>query len=845
MKTLLKLCFLCSLLFSLPLAAATLQQQIAVVWVTNTAGNSSNITFNGTDTRTAWNTVTNANTQWQTTNSAAATATNLLAHLSAYPPLGLASYTVQWSGTNTAAFWIVAPTGSNITASVIATWARITYVTNTYASSTNVVVPVASMPANSRSNITSGLIEWLNQNPAAAGHFISNNAAAFARFLSDKTNAQSFTNKVFRDAVLHGAALNQATLTNSALGGTVFMSTDAAGISGNFLWDSVWNLSVDPDTYQLVFADVGTGEAAFRLGTSQNIFIAPTVFSNAVSVYSDLFLAGGLTLEDTILGPNANFTTNTAFLSFITGTAIVARASIGTSVIGTLGVTGAVSSLSVTATSSITSATGTITGPLTVGSLKALGTNSLNGLTTNSGAILHRSFAISTLAAGNNIITRPTNNLVFFSATAGAATLCAITNGFGDGDWFDAVNDTGYALTVASESGFTAIPANRIRCVNGASNVTVFPGGNLRLSYSASAARWLLLYPEVFNAVATNAIASVNGTGSNIFLIAPVFAASATDTNTTNGHVWTATGTNGAGYWSAPATGGDAVLSNIVNAANIALSNLAYAIGLAGTNYTLAIVTNYITTASGTGTNTVLYKFIASSITGASNDALRVNNTNGHPTFQVLSNGVVRTGTNGNGLTISNSAVPGFVALIVSNAVPIIQINGAGNMVGIGKTPSSYALEIQGSMTATANIESSAGNAILRGGVGSKFYVNGFGYIQFPTTDGKMLIGRDAGGQGDLSYVSNILASATITATNGFASYATKTNITVSSTGLTNATGHNIRIIGITGVSLNQTVNSTNTYSLGTITVPTHLVLQNGEYITGTSVAIQGSCNSF
>lgn len=91
-----------------------------------------------------------------------------------------------------------------------------------------------------------------------------------------------------------------------------------------------------------------------------------------------------------------------------------------------------------------------------------------------------------------------------------------------------------------------------------------------------------------------------------------------------------------------------------------------------------------------------------------------------------------------------------------------------------------------------------------------------------------------------LCWTNNILVTV-----NGVNSFATTTNILTSSTGLTNTTTRNFRIMGITGVSLAMTVNSTNTISLGTITVPTHLVLQPGEYLTGTSVAVQGSGQSF
>ncbi len=75
---------------------------------------------------------------------------------------------------------------------------------------------------------------------------------------------------------------------------------------------------------------------------------------------------------------------------------------------------------------------------------------------------------------------------------------------------------------------------------------------------------------------------------------------------------------------------------------------------------------------------------------------------------------------------------------------------------------------------------------------------------------------------------------------NGIATAGTSTNVTVFSTGVTNTSGTTFRVFGLTGVSLTLTSGS-DTYSLGTITVPTPFTLQTNEYITGTSVAAAGT----
>lgn len=86
----------------------------------------------------------------------------------------------------------------------------------------------------------------------------------------------------------------------------------------------------------------------------------------------------------------------------------------------------------------------------------------------------------------------------------------------------------------------------------------------------------------------------------------------------------------------------------------------------------------------------------------------------------------------------------------------------------------------------------------------------------------------------------------TITGTNtilhtGFSSLATATNVTQGATGVTNTIGVKVTAVGVTGVSVTLTTLSTNTYALGTITVPRDISLKAGEYLVGTSMAYQGA----
>lgn len=223
MKTLrLLLCLLCASA-SLRLHAATEIQYFLTV--TNVpAGLTSNLTINlGTATTRSYsnNAAALPATSIQTTNTTAASATNLLLHLGAYPAYAVGSagpsMGVDYVASNTSTLVFTAPLNTNLTITLGGLWARGHYVTNTYADSAALLVPTNAMSIRLRTNAANALVNLL-------GGTVPSNSIPPANFglrhYTDNTSAQTLSNKTLTAPVLNGGRLVNATnltATNVAL----------------------------------------------------------------------------------------------------------------------------------------------------------------------------------------------------------------------------------------------------------------------------------------------------------------------------------------------------------------------------------------------------------------------------------------------------------------------------------------------------------------------------------------------------------------------------------------------------------------------------------------------------
>ena len=681
-----------SVLAVLPAPAATFYK--ATVTVTSVPPANAAISAPG-DSR-GWQTaasITNAQRQIATTNTLQAAATNLFQHLSLYGFTNVNGVKLGTNGTAVPTNTVVLEMAVDqfVTLTTLSNWATITYATNTASSMVAVRVPHTSESGLVQTQVVTGLINALADSRAT--NKVTNTSPAFSAFITTRTNVQYVTNLVTRggsnfNGVLSGVSgqlsnvgVVNLTVTNfaSPSTGTVSLAMGDASVAGDYAI-AIGDGTDAGGPYSVVIgiANSGTsGEGAVAIGnqTTPTGYASVTVGTDAGATtnYATAigYGASALHLNSTAIGESALTTASNQVrlgVSYDTvsvpgnfdllGTGFVAQVTVTNLDVkaGTLTNVGIAAS-GITATSATVVTLYATNGRIE--NMKLITAENYQHLT-NSGAILHRETTVSSLAAGNNVIDRGTNNFVHFSATAGAATICAITNGFGSGDWFHAVNGTGYELTIVNQSGFTTIPANRILTVNGASNVTVYPGGLMSFRYSTNDTRWRLVYPEVFNAVATNAIASVDGVGTNTFLIAPVLATSGSATNTTNGWVWTASGTNGAGAWAAASAGG----------------------------------TNYVGQLNGIGTN-----LAATYFTGTTNDPFQVQASNAAPVLVVKTNGFTGIKTNAPAYELQvagTNAATAFIATKTgSGSAPAYQFSdgrgffqdGTGGGGGIGVSP--------------------------------------------------------------------------------------------------------------------------------------------------------------
>lgn len=100
--------------------------------------------------------------------------------------------------------------------------------------------------------------------------------------------------------------------------------------------------------------------------------------------------------------------------------------------------------------------------------------------------------AITSLANGNNAgVIVGTNVFIEVSGPSAAFTINGIANGR-DGKLIYIVNQTGFDMTVAHQSGTDPVAANRIIAMTGADRTTT-ANGAATLIYSGAASRWLLI----------------------------------------------------------------------------------------------------------------------------------------------------------------------------------------------------------------------------------------------------------------------------------------------------------------------------------------------------------------
>lgn len=469
--------FLLTLAFSLQPSAFAADRITATVTITN-APTTNGMTFVvNADTRTWTNSVSAPTSQILTNSTAAGSLTNLYTHLLATPPANIVAY--QLSAT---AIRLDARTGTPLAVSGVGSYFSVTYSTQTVSVAYDLVIPYTAFPSGQRQTMTDGLVDWLNLTGTKS---LFENSTSVANLVGN-TNAQTITGaKTFSSA----SGVWNGTITNTpGLTGTM-------GAVSNGIW---WNGRLRAPTltngvnYGNAFDSPGSAASTLQLGNgaAASALQASALGYNATASGENSTAIGdsteALSTSATALGQAAVVETDAPNATAVGKSATVATLHTNSTAIGASALTTAANQIRLGTSAGYVSIPGglhvggSITNPIVIG------TNTVDG------HIKFIRYAASSLANGNNAaVPIATNTFVEVSGPSAAFSLNGIANG-SDGRFLIVVNQTGFDMTLAHQSGTDPTAANRIITMTGADRTTT-GNGAATLIYSAAASRWLLI----------------------------------------------------------------------------------------------------------------------------------------------------------------------------------------------------------------------------------------------------------------------------------------------------------------------------------------------------------------
>lgn len=443
----------------------------ATVAITNAAGttNGQTITLNAS-VRTWTNNVYTPAAQILTNSTPTGAATNLFNHLGFAP---LAGTSVSY-GSSTSLVVRGFP-NSTLTVTLSDGYGTVVYTTNTTTSAQVLRVPYSVESAAAQTNGATGIVDWLNL--TAATNQLKQASPAFAQLLGT-TNTQTvsgnktltgtlyITNANGVSNVIYSAVLPSPISTNAVNYGNAFRSPGSASYSEQFgtsaAASGTASTAIGYGAVASGLNDSALGTAAVASGGQSSAIGGSATASGANS----LALGASATasaLSSTALGTSAN-----SIYQYSTAIGRSATATKDNQVV--LGTSAEV-----------------ITIPGSIEHLKTTGTNSFSDLAL-------RRFAITSLANGNNAgVIIGTNSFVEVSGPTAAFTINGMTGSpLRDGHLVVILNQTGYDMTVAHQSGVEPTAANRIITLTGADRTTTGNGAATFL-YNANTARWMLI----------------------------------------------------------------------------------------------------------------------------------------------------------------------------------------------------------------------------------------------------------------------------------------------------------------------------------------------------------------
>ena len=500
----------------------------ATITVTNTPGVGTNWIVNGNSRTWTNNTGATPNGWIQITNGPGPTATNLYSHITRFPYL---SPFLQVARTGTNTFTL---RGSTV---VITTnnYFSVTYSTNIGTNLTIVQVPFEAVDGETnRTNNAHWLVDAFNRYPytnalATNANVLTNalikGAHPYQEVLGPigfrgrtAVNSNFFATNGFTSALTN---INPV-LSNGVNFGNAFRSVGAGGnslqLGSNALAKGTFSVAAGNNSLASNDNSIAIGTAA--KATNQNTAAigntaiaggngATAVGDNAAALFGN-GTAVGVTAtaaapNDTALGAIATASGGDSIALGVTSTASATNSSaIGKSTTASHANSTAFggtdfANISVSTTDTNQIRIGTDNNRISIPGLleSPKSTNSqFAGTNIARGSWSYPPFALSTLAAGNNIsVPIGTNRFVRFnSGPVSAATICgmigAATSGALDGQDVLGFNDTGFTLTFAVNT-VDPVAANRINTQTG-TDVAIPDQGFVNLTYDGTDARWKL-----------------------------------------------------------------------------------------------------------------------------------------------------------------------------------------------------------------------------------------------------------------------------------------------------------------------------------------------------------------
>lgn len=289
----------------------------ASVTFTNQTTNGMTITANS-DTRTWTNAVFIPSTQIPTNNTAAGSALNFLVHIGSYPLTGVGSFAMV-SVTNV---YLTSVANGNLTVTVSAGYATVSYVTNSLGTNIPVIVPLSGYNLPQQTNVSSGVTAMINDSSNTNWVHI---AAGASNLLALANSAFLPTNALNIDGiVLRGSGNPNKVWGTDSSGNPSWITVAQAFASTNFVTHQ--SLLVTNELNGS-WAYIGTNGEFFATNAASGGWIGITngalTLSNAATGFSLTLTNGGGTFGSNVVAQNfygalnGNASTSTWSTNFI------------------------------------------------------------------------------------------------------------------------------------------------------------------------------------------------------------------------------------------------------------------------------------------------------------------------------------------------------------------------------------------------------------------------------------------------------------------------------------------------------------------------------------------------